>query len=104
MNKKEREKFRRTSTWQKTRAAARAKTNIDYITKEYLTRLWELHHLDLNVKRYDQVDDLNKFLPLNPTTHDFVHFVYKIWKKDKGVLKRLETVLEKMEMYTNDKE
>lgn len=103
MNKKEREEFRKGRAWKQFKQDCRLSCSTDFITKEPLVKTWNLHHLDLDVSRYDRLDK-DKFVPLNPKTHELVHEVYKRWKKDKGIIRRLEIILEKMEEYTNVKE
>ena len=41
-------------------------------------------------------------MPLNKDTHEFLHWLYRVWRKDKKVIERLEYVLNKMEEYNND--
>lgn len=101
MNREERAKFRKTHTWKAFRHKCRLLTSKDYITKQPLGRDWNLHHLDLNVQRYD-VLDVHKFMPLNGKTHELIHELYKLYKKDHKVLDRIKVTLDKMEEYTND--
>ena len=103
MNKAERQKFRHTHKWRDFKAKCRLHTSKDFITKEPLERDWNLHHLDLNVSRYDNLDDMNRFMPLNKKTHETIHELYKWYRKDHRVLDRIKTTLEKMEEYTNGK-
>lgn len=100
MNKKEREEFRKGKAWKQFKHICRLSCSTDFITKEPLVKAWNLHHLDLDISRYDHLDKA-KFVPLNPKTHELVHEIYKRWKKDKGIIRRLEIILEKMEEYTN---
>lgn len=102
MTVKERERFRRSSKWKSFRYKCRLHTSIDYITKQPLLRGWNLHHLDLNIMRYAQLDDPNRFMPLNKKTHEIVHEVFKWYKKDKKSIDRLKETLEKMWKYTNE--
>lgn len=103
MNRAEREKFRKTSTWKNFKHKCRLRTSKDFITKEPLDYNWNLHHLDLNVQRYDNLDDMNRFMPLNKKTHELIHELYKLYKKDHKVLDRIKSTLDKMEEYTNGK-
>lgn len=104
MDAEERKKFRRSSKWKAFRAKCRLHTSKDFITHKPLERDWNLHHLDLNVSRYDHIDDMNRFIPLNLKTHEAVHLLYNVWKKDRRVIKRLLEVFERMEECTNGKE
>ena len=101
MNKDERSKFRKSEAWKKLRAKCRLHTSVDFITKKPLEQGWNLHHLDLNVQRYDQIDSLEKFMPLNKKTHEIIHELFKWYSKDHKVLDRIKSTLDKMEEYTN---
>lgn len=100
MNYKQRSEFRKTSAWYKWKAKCRLHTSKDFITKEPLCRNWNLHHLDLNIQRYDNITDMNRFMPLNPKTHEVIHEIFKWYKKDHKVLDRIKQTLDKMEEYT----
>lgn len=101
MNYKQRSDFRKTDAWHKWKAKCRLHTSKDFITKEPLCRNWNLHHLDLNVQRYDNITDMNRFMPLNPKTHELIHELFKWYKKDHKVLDRIKKTLDLMEEYTN---
>lgn len=100
MNYEERRKFRKTKEWKDFKAKCRLHTSKDYITNEFLRKDWNLHHLDLDASRYSDLSDMNRFMPLNPKTHETVHEVYKWYKKDRKSLDRLREVLDKMYSYT----
>lgn len=102
MDSKQRSEFRKSKEWHEFKAKCRLHTSRDFITNEPLSRSWNLHHLDLNVGRYSNIGDMNRFMPLNSTTHKVIHEVYKWYKKDKKVIDRLLLVFEKMEVYTNE--
>lgn len=101
MNKDERSKFRKSEAWKKLRAKCRLYTSVDFITKKPLEKTWNLHHLDLNVQRYDQIDSLERFMPLNRKTHEIIHELFKWYKKDHKVIDRIKKTLDLMEEYTN---
>ena len=101
MNQKNRVEFRKSAKWKKFRAKCRLHTSKDFITKKPLERDWNLHHLDLNVGRYDNLV-MERFMPLNKKTHEIIHEIYKWYKKDRNVLERIKLTLEKMEEYTNE--
>lgn len=100
MTYKERQAFRKTDAWHKWKAKCRLHTSKDFITKEPLCRNWNLHHLDLNIQRYDNITDMNRFMPLNPSTHEIIHELFKWYKKDHKVLDRIKKTLDLMEEYT----
>ena len=101
MNKKQRVDFRKSKAWKEFRYKCRLRTSRDYITKQPLAKDWNLHHLDLNVRRYDVLVP-DKFMPLNFKTHEIIHELYSWYKKDRKVLDRIKEVLERMETLTNE--
>ena len=103
MNYKERAQFRKSDAWHAFKAKCRLHTSTDFITKEPLSKTWNLHHLDLNVRHYDDISDMDHFMPLNKKTHEMVHELYKLYHKDRKVLDRLKQVLDKMEELTDGK-
>lgn len=102
MNRQQRNQFRKSKAWKQLKYEVRMKSSKDYITKEPLVRDWNLHHLDLNVSRYDNISDTNKFMPLNPDTHKLIHELYKLYKKHPGIIDRIKDTLERMDKYTNE--
>ena len=103
MTREEKEAFRKTSRWKHWRTKIKGLFhNMDMITLRPLTKTWNLHHLDMRDANYTKLDDPKRFLPLNKDTHDFVHWLWRLYKKDKKVLDRLRTVMQKMEEYNAD--
>ena len=99
MTLEQKEKFRRSSKWRSFRKKIRERTSKDYITRKELKRDWNLHHLDLRSENYTDLSDSRKFIALNKDTHKFVHWLFRIYRHDKQVLKRLEYVMEAMYEY-----
>lgn len=102
MNKQERQKFRHSNKWKEFKAKIRLHCSRDYITKKPLEANWNLHHLDLNVSRYTDLSNMNRFMPLNKRTHEVIHDLFKWYSKDHSVLKRIEKTLKQMEEFTNE--
>ena len=103
MTREEKELFRKKGSWRRWRAKLKAAWNhMDAITLKPLTKTWNLHHLDMRDKNYTKITDVSRFLPLNEDTHKFIHWLYRLWKKDKKVLDRIKLVMEKMEEMNND--
>lgn len=101
MIEQQRRDFRKSSAWKKFKHKMRLRTTLDYITKQHLVRNWNLHHLDLNVDRYD-VLDAERFMCLNPKTHELIHNLYKLYRRDRKVIERIKHVLELMYKFTNE--
>lgn len=102
MNYKQRADFRKSNKWKQFKHKCRMHTTKDFITKEPLVLQWNLHHLDLNVQRYDRIENMERFMPLNPKTHEIIHELFKWYKKDHRVIDRIKSILDKMEEYTNE--
>lgn len=104
MTRQQKYNFRMSFKWKYFRIKCKKAANyVDFITKQVLSKTWNLHHLDLRDKHYTDISDLSRFLPLNKDTHDFIHWLYSLWYKDRNILKRIEIVLEEMNQYTHDK-
>lgn len=101
MNKAQKAVFRKSDKWKRFRAKCRLHTSKDYLTGAQLARSWNLHHMDLRHEKYDDLSDMSRFLPLNSKSHDLVHYLWPVWKKDRRVLDRLREILERMEEYTS---
>lgn len=50
--------------------------NKDAITGKPLRKGWNLHHLDMAVENYKDLDD-DKFIPLNKKSHEMLHQVFR---------------------------
>lgn len=102
MNYAERREFRKSKAWKKFRAKCRLHCSKDFITNKPLERDWNLHHLDTNHSRYDQITDMDRFVPLNPKTHELIHEIYKLYKRDPMSLTRIVQLIIKMDTYSNE--
>ena len=102
MNYKERKEFRSSKKWKAFKAKCRLHSSKDYITNEPLMRGWNLHHLDLKYETYT-VLEIDRFMCLNTKTHELIHELFKLYKKDKKVIDRIRETLEKMSELTNQK-
>jgi DNA repair ATPase RecN len=101
MGQKEKSKFRQSAKWKKFRNYMKKKNKKDFITNYPLRKSWNLHHLDLNEEHYENLTNEENFMCLNKMTHETVHNLFRYYSKDKDVLKRLETVLNKMDKLNN---
>lgn len=98
MNRQERRKFRQSKKWRNFRSKVKKYYyGIDVITLKPLKRIWNCHHMDQY--HYDDLSDMSKFRPLNEDTHEMLHWLFDIYKKDLDVLKRVESILEDMYYY-----
>ena len=87
---------RKTPEWRQLRTdIADEYDNKDAITLKPLRTGWNCHHLDMDVENYDDLS-IERCRPLNKSSHDLVHTLYRYYEKDKTVLERLKDILDKM--------
>ena len=97
-------KFRRSKEWSTFRNKIKKKQKVDPVTGNPLVKGFNLHHRDFNPKNYEDISDENKFVALNPQTHECLHFIYgsgehrKDWRT---ILKRLAEQCELMDYYNS---
>lgn len=76
-------KIRKSKEWNQLRIDVAAKfNNRDAITGEPLRKMWNLHHMDLDEAHYDDFTmendfGMDRFIPLNHTTHELLHSLYR---------------------------
>ena len=107
MNEKQKKKrnFRASKKWKDFRHKINVKQNgLCYITHKKLYKSANLHHIDLNEAHYEDISNENNFVFLNKSMHDVVHAIWRYYKTDKLVLKRLEEVLQMMLLTNNNEE
>ena len=94
---KKKRNFRASKKWRDFRYKINVKQNgLCYITQKKLNKSANLHHIDLDENHYEDISNENHFVFLNKSMHDVVHALWRYYKTDKLVLKRLEEVLELM--------
>ena len=70
-------KFRRSVEWKDFRKhMADLYDNKDAITGKPLRKGWNLHHLDMSLENYKDLDE-DKFIPLNKASHEMLHQVFR---------------------------
>lgn len=77
--------------------------NNDYFTKNKLSKRFNLHHLDLDSRNYTDLDE-NKFIALNPKSHQHLHWFYTQSIKDEDFEKRFLEIVHKMQKINNFKD
>ena len=98
-NQKAKQKFRASKEWKSFRDKIRHEQVKDPVTGQKLTRMANLHHLDLCEDHYEDISNEDNFVFLNQMTHKCVHFLFskahpKQWRER---LEQLKIILEKME-------
>ena len=89
-------KFRKTKEWREFRKKIFDKQEgKDVITGKKLYKCYNVHHLDMSEANYDKLIEEN-FIAVNKATHEALHFLFRYYKNDKDILKRIKQVLEKM--------
>lgn len=96
MKQNEKTIFRRSKKWKDFRKQLKDKQKNDPITGSKLTLRSNCHHKDLDSERYDDLSDESHFVMLNQKTHDTIHFIYNIYRKDPEVLQRIKELLDQM--------
>ena len=92
---KRKRNFRARKVWKEFKAKKKKECGgIDLITLHKLGKWWELHHEDLDDANYEKLND--NFLPCNNMTHEFIHWLYRYYVKDPGIIDRLKAEMEKM--------
>ena len=77
--------------------------NTDYFTGNKLSNRFNLHHLNLDSHFYTDLNCEN-FIPLNPQSHDCLHWFYTQSIKDKDFEKRFLEIIHKMQKLNNYKD
>lgn len=93
LNQQEKSKFRETTVWKEFRKKFVGKQ--DPITLKKLTKKFNLHHLSLSPFEYTNLKP-DRFIPLGSQCHDFLHWCYGYYRKDKNFIKRLKRELDRM--------
>lgn len=83
---KDKTKFRASKKWRDFRDRKRKEQMVDPITGAKLSRLANLHHLDLNEEHYEDISDESHFIFLNQMMHKVVHALFlkskpREWRK-----------------------
>lgn len=96
-NAKMKSEFRKTKEWKQFRIEKReAQNGKDPITGKRLSKGAPLHHMDLNPEHYTDISNSFNFVMLNSTTHEMLHRLYLIYRKDPEVIERLKDYLDQM--------
>lgn len=72
----DKKKFRASKEWKEFRYIMRERQRIDPVTKQKLTKMANLHHLDMDDEHYDDLSNVDNFVFLNQKTHECVHFLF----------------------------
>lgn len=98
-------KVRSSPEWAELRETiSKNQNNIDPVTCRPLLRGWNLHHLSQCSEFYDDLSE-DRFVALNHRTHEIVHALYDVYKREQSwqFLDELKTIIEKMvEITKND--
>lgn len=81
-NQRDKTKFRATKRWRELRDRKRREQKVDPVTGAKLTRLANLHHMNLDASKYEDLSHEDHFVFLNQMTHKCIHFfAHKDWRK-----------------------
>lgn len=71
------------------------------LTGKNLLKGFNVHHLKTSDDDYQDISDINNFLPLNNYSHKCVHYLYNYWKDNPEILNNLKNIFEKMKQFEN---
>lgn len=94
-------KFRRSPEWKKLRNQVKEEQKFDPITGKPLSTTYNLHHRNCNPDRYFDISDREKFIGVNSTTHDVLHYFWgdSRYRKDwRTMVMKLIHELKKMDL------
>lgn len=95
---KRRQCFRGSVAWKALKGqVAHLQNNKCFVSGRPLTNRANLHHLDLDLDHYEQIDDISRFVYLSADIHDAVHTLYKCpvgWRKALG---NMAAVMQRMD-------
>lgn len=95
-------KFRRSSKWMKFRRHVKSTQKMDPVTGSQLSPTFTVHHMDLREERYEDLGDPERFIGLNPQTHETLHFIYNAHGGWRNGLKALWRLCHLMEKFSSD--
>ena len=93
LNQQEKSKFRSTSFWVEFRK--KFCNSLDALTHKKLGKRFNLHHMLLDARFYTELN-MNRFIPLSSASHDFCHWFYGYYRKDRDIIKRLKKIMDRM--------
>lgn len=89
-------KFRRSSKWLSFRRKLKYKRKVDALTQKPLLPGFNLHHIRMDEKFYEDLSDEYLFECLNKQSHQFLHWAFNYYKNDVEFITRLEDLLKRM--------
>lgn len=95
-HQRDKARFRATGEWKQFRSDMKAASGgTDALTGRPLRGGAQLHHLDQRAENYRDLDP-RRFVYLNRKSHEAVHFLYGYYRKDPGIIYRLQNILYSM--------
>lgn len=97
------QKLRKSPEWAELRKKiAEKQGNVDPVTLQPLRKGYNLHHLSQNDNYYTDLAE-DRFVALSKYTHDTIHYLYNIYKREKGwtFLEEIKRIILLMEEITN---
>lgn len=96
-SQKEKRRLRSSKAWRTLRHNKNVEQGgVDPITGGKLTKLANLHHMDLRAENYSKIDNPENFVMLNKQTHETIHILYKWYVRDRKVIGRIVDILDRM--------
>jgi hypothetical protein len=94
-SQKKKRNFRQRKVWKLFKLKKKKECGgIDKITLAKLYKHWELHHEDLREENYEKLND--NFLACNNKTHEVIHWLWRYYSVDEGIIDRLKCEMDRM--------
>ena len=101
---KKKRNFRASKKWKDFRHQKNVEQKgLDIITKKKLLKRANLHHMNLDENKYEDISHPEQFVFLNSMTHDFVHWLYKYYVNDPSIIDRIKQIMDEMVNLNKDK-
>lgn len=100
MTGEEKTKFRKTKNWKDFKNKMDKLQPMDQLTNKKLSKRHQLHHLNLDPKKYTELKEEN-FTNLNPESHKVIHWIYSRYCRDPKFMARLIDIINRM-IYINE--
>lgn len=94
-SQKKKRNFRQRKVWKLFKLKKKKECGgVDKITLAKLYKHWELHHEDLREENYEKLND--NFLACNNKTHEVIHWLWRYYSVDEGIIDRLKWEMDRM--------
>ena len=94
---KKKRNFRSSKVWKAFRHQKNVEQNgLDPITKKKLLKRANLHHMNLDESKYEDLSHPEQYVFLNSMTHDFMHWLFRYYVNDPDIIYRIKQFQDEM--------